>query len=59
MKINEATGGKAQPKAAAQVAMASWLKHTNRNLVITLLLVTGPLILLLVGTMFGAMMPKP
>ncbi|MFK7788583.1 MAG: PVC-type heme-binding CxxCH protein [Phycisphaeraceae bacterium] len=52
-------GIEAAPKPKVEVAMASWLNHSNRNLVITLMAVTGPLILLLVGTLFGAMLPKP
>ncbi|MEO0474777.1 MAG: PVC-type heme-binding CxxCH protein [Planctomycetota bacterium] len=57
--INSADGGTAPPKAKVDVVMASWLNHSSRNLVITLIAVTGPLILLLVGTLFAATLPKP
>lgn len=60
MKVNalwalSGTDGGAGP----MVVQANWLKHTNRNLIITLLAVIGPLILLLVGTLFAATLPKP
>jgi putative membrane-bound dehydrogenase-like protein len=57
--IHLAAGGADMVMPEFKVTQASWLSHSNRNLVITLLLVTGPLILLLVGTLFGATLPKP
>lgn len=57
--INIADGGVAPPAPKAVVAQASWLNHSGRNLIITLMAVTGPLIALLVVTLFGAMLPKP
>ena len=41
------------------VVQANWLKDVNRNLIITLLAVTVPLVLLLVATLFAATLPKP
>ena len=57
--INIADGGVAPPVPKTNVAVAAWLDHSNRNLVITLMAVTGPLILLLVVTLFGELLPKP
>jgi putative membrane-bound dehydrogenase-like protein len=57
--INVADGGVAAAKVSYDVAQASWLNHSSRNLVITLMLVTGPLILLLVATLFGGLLAKP
>lgn len=57
--IHLADGYEDEVKPKVQVAMSSWLNHSDRFLVITLLAVTGPLILLLVGTMFGSTLPKP
>lgn len=52
-------GGEDMVRPAAKITQASWLKNTNANLVITLVAVTVPLIMLLVGTLFGSMLPKP
>jgi len=57
--INLADGGADVIKPKLKVVQANWLNHSNRNLVITLFAVAGPLILVLVGTLFGAMLPKP
>lgn len=54
-----AMSGSTKQGAGPIVSQANWLKHSNRNLVITLVAVTIPLILLLVGTLFGATLPKP
>lgn len=58
-KIHVADGGEEMVLPSINVVQASWLNHSNRNLIITLMAVTVPLILLLVGTLFGAMLPKP
>lgn len=53
--INRADGGAAPPpKPAADVVVPSWLNHSNRNLIITLLAVTVLLVVLLVGTLIGS-----
>jgi putative membrane-bound dehydrogenase-like protein len=58
-KINAAAGGAAPPpKPAADVVVASWLNHSNRNLFITLLVVTVLMVVLLVGTLIGSTLTK-
>lgn len=57
--INIADGGEAPPALKVAVTQVNWLNHSGRNLIITLMAVTVPLIVLLVVTLFGAMLPKP
>lgn len=57
--INKADGGAAPPpKPMANVVVAGWLYHSNRNLVITLLAVSVLMAVLLVGTLIGSTLTK-
>ncbi|MEM9348508.1 MAG: PVC-type heme-binding CxxCH protein [Planctomycetota bacterium] len=58
LQINQIYGGVQSEKPTVEVIQASWLNHSNRNLVVTLILVTGMLGILLVGTLIGAALPK-
>ena len=58
-QIHVDDGGEKMVVPGIKIVQASWLNHSGRNLIITLMAVTGPLILLLVGTLFGATLPKP
>lgn len=57
--INIADGGEAAPAPKAVLSQASWLANPGHGLIITLFVVTAMMVVLLVGTLFSAMLPKP
>lgn len=57
-EIHVRDGGEDMVVPGIKVVQASWLNHSGRNLIITLVAVTVPLIMLLVGTLFVATLPK-